>query len=147
MVSEIVDTVLLPTLYTVLLALATAVAGVAIGAIRRWGEKQKNAWAVGVVNRAADAADRAVLMVNQVFTEKARGLDGKLSASVSREALGMALNSARDQLGSEGWAMLIQATGGEDPALRTLKTMIEASVQSEKPMVTVRESADAFLGR
>jgi hypothetical protein len=147
MVSEIVDTVLVPTLYTVLLALATALSSVAITAIRRWGENQKNSWASGVVYRAAEAAERAVLMVNQVFTERARGVDGKLSASSSREAMAMALGAVRDQLGSDGLSMLIRATGSEDAAARTMKTLVEAAVQGEKPTVTVRQSADAFLGR
>ena len=147
MIAEIVDTILLPTLYSVLLALVSTLAAVAIGAIRRWGEKQRNAWAADVVQRAAEAADRAVLMVNQVFTEKARGIDGTLSANSSREALGMALNAARDQLGRDGMAMLIRATGSEDSAARTMKTLVEAAVQAEKPNITVRQSSDAFLER
>ena len=145
MLAEFTDTVLVPTLYSLALAVVSTLATVAISAVKQWGEKQKNELARDVLARAAEAADRAVLMVNQVYVEGARNPDGSLSASASREALRMAMGSARGQLGAEGVALLARVTGGSAAAAMALRTMVEAAVNSEKPMLSVRQSSDAFL--
>jgi hypothetical protein len=145
MFSEFLDTVLLPTLYSVLVALVTTLATVAISAIRRWGQKQKAEWISKVLEEAAAAADRAVAMVNQVYAEKSRAEgDGKLTAFQAKEAMRMAIDAAMEQLGADGLKQLAAVAGNDTGVMKVLHTMVESAVSNEKLM---RESSTSYLAR
>jgi hypothetical protein len=141
---EFLDGTLFPALMNVAVVFVTVLTGMAIAAIRKWGENQKAEFVRNILAEAADAAERSVAFTTQVFTEGARGEDGKLSLRSAQDALSVALKATREQLGAEGLAMLARAVGGDDKVSNVLRTFVEAAVSKQK---AERESSDAFLAR
>ena len=138
---------LLPALLTVGGVFVTALTGMAIDAIRKWAEKQKNATIALVLQEVANVAERAVATVNQTFVDEIRlaHTDGTLTKGEAQNAMGKALMVARTQLGNDGWAALVKVAGSEGGALKVLTDMIEGAVGSGKPPKPP-QSASEFLG-
>lgn len=141
---EFIDTTLLPTLLNVAVVFVTVLAGMAINAIRKWGESQQMEMARNILIEAADAAERAVAFTAQTFTDNARTLDGSLDPGQAREAMSIAITATKEQLGAEGMAILARAVGGSDKVSAVLRTFVEAAVSNQK---LERETAAAFLNR
>lgn len=141
---EFIDTTLLPSLINVAVALVTVLTGMAISAIRKWGEKQKSELFRNILAEAADAAERSVAYAAQVFVDNARDEDGQLDRNSARDALQLALEATKRQLGAEALRLLARAVGGADKVDDVLRTMVESAVSKKK---TERESARAFLSR
>ena len=141
---EFMDTTLMPALLNVAVAFVTVLTGMAIAAIKKWGEKQNAEFVRNILAEAADAAERSVAFATQVFVANARDEEGKLDRGSAQNALHMAIEATREQLGREGLAMLSRAVGGDDKVSAVLRTLVEAAVSKKK---TDKESSQAFLGR
>lgn len=135
---------LLPALLTVAGVFVTALTGMAISAVQKWAEKQKNQTVALVFAEAAGAVEVAVAMVNQTFAEQVRLAreDGKLTREEASKAMRMALDAAKVQLGASGMAALAKIVGGDARAGEVLTTMVEAAVYEQKAPV---QSAEDFL--
>jgi hypothetical protein len=141
---EFLDTTLFPALLNVAVVFVTVLTGMAISAIRKWGEKQNSELMQNVLAEAAMAAERAVGFATQVFTENARDAEGKLDRGSAQNAFHLALEATKEQLGAEGMAMLARAVGGTDKVSAVLRTFVEAAVTKQK---IERESSQTFLAR
>lgn len=132
MFAEFLNDTLLPALLTVLTALVSVGAGMAVGAIREWGAKQKAEWVRTVTAEAATVVENAVQMVNQTFTANARDENGKMTLNQSREAMSMALQAAREQLGIDGLNALMRLWGSAEEVDKNLAGLVEAAVYRQK---------------
>lgn len=154
MFSDLLNDVILPALFSIAAAVVPILAGYIIDAVRKWGERQKAEWLRSVMSEAAEAAERAVMMVKQTYIDTLRATSvpsDTLDPKAARHALHMALDAARKQLGADGLKMLSKAVGGGPEAERVLVTLIEASVAKAKsPSLakakgTVKVSAAEFV--
>lgn len=127
-----VDSVLLPALYSVLVAVIPIVAGFVTDAVRKWAVRQKAEWSRAVLSEAADAVDRAVDAVEQTYAKHQRDADGRLDGKQARIALNRAVSEAYAQLGRDSIDALTRLMGGPDEANVALKTMVEAAVGRKK---------------
>lgn len=144
MFNEFFQDTLLPAMLTVAGVFVTALTGIAITAVQKWAEKQKNQTVALVLGEATDAVATAVAMVNQTFAHQVRLArdDGKLTREEASKAMRMALDAAKVQLGASGMASLAKIVGGDIRAGEVLTTMVEAAVYEQKPPV---QSAEDFL--
>lgn len=126
--------VVLPALIAVATGTVTALAGVAVQAVRRWAAKLEAEWAQRVMEEAASAAERAVLAVNQTFVDEVRAAkaDGKLTSEEAQLAVRKALAIAKHQLGADLLAALIRVVGSEANANHVLTDLIESALGRAK---------------
>lgn len=145
MFAEFFQDTLLPAILSVGAAVVTLLAGMAIDALRKWGEKQKNQTVSIVLGEAASAAERAVAMVQQTFLDEVRVAreDGHLSKDEATKAFRLAIAAAKAQLGVSGLSALAKVVGGDAQANEVLSTMVEAAVSKKKPAT---QSASDFIG-
>lgn len=134
MLQDIWNDAVIPALVTLVTAALSILVGVAINALRRWAEKQEQAWKALVLEEVAAAADDAVAAVNQTFIDEIRKgrEDGRLTIAEAQEALNRAKDIAIERLGKSGMAALKKIVGGESNALGTLLGLIEAAVGRSK---------------
>jgi len=116
-------------------ALLSALLGLGVYGLRIAAKKVGNDYAAGVMVRAGEAVQRAVLEVQQTFVAEAkdRNGDGKLSAAERKQAAAMAAAKAKSYLGSKGLKELGKIFGLDLDSFFSSK--VEAQVAANK-MVT-----------
>lgn len=133
--TEFINETLLPALLTILSAGVTTLVGVAVAAINRWAQKQRQEWVGTVMLNVTLAAQRAVLKTNQVFVDDLRAsmADGSsLSREDAKAAMEMAKRTLKAELSDELWQALLRITGSEAAANATLESIIESQVGAVK---------------
>lgn len=153
MFNEFFNDVLLPALLTVLGVAVTTLTTVAIQAINKWADKQKEQWKASLMRELGVAAANAVASANQTFVDDIRASmdDGsKLTREDARAAATLAFNIAWQQLSQSTIEALSRLLGNMDEVRKSLNTLIEAEVGRAKttavaalpPTITVVEPAE-----
>ncbi len=115
-------------------ALAAALMTLAVWGVKKLTKKIENDWVRGVLDRGAEAAQRAFLVIQQTFVAEARDKDGdgKLSKKEAKAAAAQAISQAKSYLGSKGLSELGNVLGGTNAVDNFLSSTIEANVAKSK---------------
>lgn len=148
---DLFQQVIIPALITLLTAAVTAATGMAIAWIQRKSEQVKSEYARSIINRAAEAVQRAVQATNQTFADDLRlaSADGKLTKEEAAQAFSRARSTAMRLMGDELRIELERILGGSDQVSGWMSGQIEAAVGFEKPNLAYRvlHSGSAGLAR
>lgn len=117
----------------VLEALGVLVSTVLLVGITRAGHFLSQRFATerqrAILERVETAARNAVLATHQTFVERIKLVDGQLTSATAEEALRIAVERAKIELGKSGLAELKSLTDSVDALLRA---QIEAALVREK---------------
>jgi len=117
----------------VLEALGVLVSTVLLVGITRAGHFLSQRFATerqrAILERVETAARNAVLATHQTFVERIKLVEGQLTSETAEEALRIAMERAKVELGAAGLAELRRVTDSVDALLRA---QIEAAVVREK---------------
>lgn len=117
-------------------AAVTALVGLGVFGLKSFAKKVNNEWARAVLERGAEAAQRAYLEVEQVFVAEARDRDGdgKLGPKERRVAAAMAASRAKSYAGPKGLKELAKVLGAEKLVDSFFSSSIEANVAAAKKL-------------